>query len=310
MSIKITFLGTAGSVPTPNRNLPAIFMKRQNEQIMFDCGEGTQRQMIRAQTGFHKKLKILISHLHGDHVLGIPGLFQTMALMDRKKKVEVYGPVGIKQFLDCSKDVLKFGLSFPVEIFEINPGVICEEKEYSIKAIKSSHTEESLSFGFFEKPRPGKFYPEKAKKLGVPEGRLWSDLQKGETVTLSSGKTIKPLDICGPMRRGRKIIYTGDTRPIKNFAIFASKADLLIHESTFDDSLIEKAIADGHSTPSQAAKLAKKAEVKKLVLTHISARYPNTEILLEQAKKIFPNTIIANDLLELEMPFRDNSTNL
>ena len=306
MSVKIIFLGTAGSVPTPNRNLPAIIIKRQNEQIMFDCGEGTQRQIIIAQTGFHKKLKILISHLHGDHVLGIPGLFQTMALMNRKKKVEVYGPVGIKQFIDCSKEVLKFGLSFPLEIFEINQGVICEEKEYSIRAIKSSHTEESLAFGFFEKPRPGKFYPEKAKKLGVPEGRLWSKLQNGETVKLLSGKTIKSLDVTGPMRKGRKIIYTGDTRPIKNFEIFASQADLLIHEATFDDSLVEKALVDGHSTPRQAAELAKKADIKKLVLTHISARYPNSEILLEQAKNIFQNTIIANDLMELEMPFRDN----
>lgn len=306
MSIKIIFLGTAGSVPTPNRNLSAIIIKRQNEQILLDCGEGTQRQIIKAQTGFHKKLKILITHLHGDHVLGIPGLFQTMALMDRTKKVEVYGPIGIKQYIDCSKEVLKFGLSFPIEIFEIKPGVICEEKGYIIRAIKSSHTEESLSFGFFEKPRPGKFYPEKARKLGIPEGRLWSKLQNGKTVKLSSEKTIKPLDVTGPMRRGRKIIYTGDTRPIKDFDIFASKADLLIHESTFDDSLIEKALADGHSTPTQAAQLAKKAEVKKLVLTHISARYPNSEILLEQAKSIFPNTIIANDLMELELSFKDN----
>lgn len=301
MSIKITFLGTAGSVPTPNRNLSAIIIRRQNEQIMLDCGEGTQRQIIKAQTGFHKKLKILITHLHGDHVLGLPGLFQTMSLMDRKNKVEVYGPVGIKQFIDCSKEVLKFGLSFPVEIFEIKPGIICEESEYKIKAIKSSHTEESLSFGFFEKPRPGKFYPEKARDLGVPEGRLWSKLQKGNIVTIS-GKIIKPLDVTGPSRTGRKIIYTGDTRPVKNFNSFAAQADLLIHEATFDDSLIEKALNDGHSTPYQAAIEAKKAEVKKLVLTHISARYPKSEILLEQAKKIFKNTTIAYDFMELEIP--------
>jgi ribonuclease Z len=306
MSINITFLGTAGSVPTPNRNLSAIIIRRKNEQIMFDCGEGTQRQMIKAQTGFHKKLKILITHLHGDHVLGLPGLFQTMALMDRKKTVKVYGPVGIKQFIDCSKEVLKFGLSFPVEIFEIKPGIICEEREYKIKAIKSSHTEESLAFGFFENPRPGKFYPEKARNLGIPEGRLWSKLQNGNTVTLSSGKIIKPLDVSGPLRNGRTIIYTGDTRPIKNFNSFATHADLLIHEATFDDSLIEKAIADGHSTPNQAATEAKKAKAKKLILTHISARYPKSEILLEQAKPIFNNTIIANDFLEIEIPFIEN----
>jgi ribonuclease Z len=307
MSIKITFLGTAGSIPTPNRSLSVIIIRRQNEQIMLDCGEGTQRQILIAQTGFHKKMKILISHLHGDHVLGLPGLLQTMALMDRQKKVEVFGPIGIKHFLDCSKEVLKFGLSFPIDIVEIKKaGIFCEEKDYFIKAFKSSHTEASFSFGFIEKPRPGKFYPEKARAHGVPEGELWSKLQKGKNIILPSGKNVKSTDVIGPLRKGRKIVYTGDTRPIKNFESFASSADLLIHESTFDDSLIEKALADGHSTPSQAANVAEKAKVKKLVLTHISARYPKTEILLEQAKKKFQNTIIAKDFMELELPLIEN----
>ena len=303
MSINITFLGTAGSVPTTNRSLPAIIIKRQNEQIFFDCGEGTQRQIIKAKTGLHKKMKILISHLHGDHVLGLPGLLQTMALMDRQKKVEIYGPNGIRHFLDCAKEILKFGLSFPVKIIEItNPGIVCEEKEYIIEAIKSSHTDTSLSFGFIEKPRPGKFYPKKAKVLGVPEGERWSKLQEGKNIKLPNGKLVKSTDVTGPLRKGRKIIYSGDTRPIEGFEIFASGADLLIHESTFDDSLIDKALTDGHSTPSQAANEAKKAKVKKLVLTHISARYPNAKILLEQAQKIFQNTIIAQDFMELELP--------
>jgi ribonuclease Z len=307
LSINVIFLGTAGSVPTLNRSLPSIIIKRQNEQIMFDCGEGTQRQILKVQTGFHKKMKILISHLHGDHVLGLPGLLQTMALLDRHKKIEIYGPSGIKHFLECSKEILKFGLTFPVEITEIyDSGMICEEKNYIIKAIRSSHTETSLSFGFIEKPRPGKFYPEKARTLGVPESDLWSKLQEGKNIKLSDGRIVKSTDVTGPLRKGRKIVYTGDTRPIKNFEVFASKADLLIHESTFDDSLIDKALVDGHSTPSQAANEAKKANVKKLVLTHISARYPDSEILLKQAQKIFQNTLIAKDLMKLKLPLIEN----
>ncbi|TRO46958.1 ribonuclease Z, partial [Candidatus Bathyarchaeota archaeon] len=239
LSINVVFLGTAGSVPTPNRSLTSIILKRQNEQIMFDCGEGTQRQILIAQTGFHKKMKILISHLHGDHVLGLPGLLQTMNLMGRKKKIEVFGPTGIKQFLDCSKEILQFGLNFLVEIIEIkNSGIVCEETDYFIKAIKSNHKDISFAYGFIEKPRPGKFYPEKALNLGVPEGILWSKLQNGKNIKLSNGKIVKSKDVTGPLRKGRKIVYSGDTRPIENFYLFSHGADLLIHESTFDDSLI------------------------------------------------------------------------
>jgi len=307
MSMNIIFLGTAGSIPTIDRSLSAIILKRQNEQIMFDCGEGTQRQMLKAKTGFHKKMKILISHLHGDHVLGLPGLLQTMALMDRQKKIEIYGPVGIKKFMDCSKEILKFGLTFSVEIVEVvNSGIVCEEKEYFIEAIKSSHSETSLSYGFIEKPRPGKFFPEKATALKIPESKFWSSLQHGKDIELTDGRIIKALEVTGPLRKGRKIIYSGDTRPFITFEKFAYKADLIIYESTFDDSLIEKAKVDGHSTPSQAAKEAKKAKAKKLLLTHISARYPDSNILVKQAQKIFKNTIVAKDFMEIELPLSEN----
>ena len=307
MSIHVIFLGTAGSVPTPTRSLPAVLIKRQNEQLMFDCGEGVQRQMVKAKLGFHKKTKIFISHMHGDHVLGLPGLLQTMALMDRQKKLEIYGPEGIKQFLECVRETLQFGLTFPVEIHEIyGAGVVCEEKEYIVEAVKSNHMVSSLAYAFVEKPRPGKFYPEKARALGVPEGELWSKLQHGDTVELSNGQVISPDKVMGTPRKGRKIVYTGDTRPFKGFAKFAVDADLVIHEATFDDTLSEKAESDGHSTPSQAAKEAKKAKAKKLVLTHISARYPDSQLLLEQAQKVFKNTVVAEDFMELELPLPDS----
>jgi ribonuclease Z len=306
MSIQVTFLGTAASVPTSKRSLPAVLIQRGNEQLMFDCGEGVQRQMIKAKAGFHKKLKVFISHMHGDHVLGLPGLLQTMALMDRQRKVEIYGPEGIKRFFEGTREVLQFALTFPVEIHEINAaGIICSEKEYTIEAAWANHVIPTLAYAFVEKPRAGKFYPDKARALGVPEGELWSKLQHGEQVKLANGRVVKPEEVMGSLRRGRKIVYSGDTKPFKGFARFAAGADLVIHEATLDDALAEKAAEDGHSTPSQAAEAAAKAKAKKLVLTHISARYADARVLLEQAQKIFKNTVVAEDFMRLELPLLD-----
>jgi ribonuclease Z len=306
MSIRVIFLGTSGAIPTEKRGLPATLLKRGTELFLFDCGEGLQRQMIKAKIGFHKRMKVFLSHLHGDHVLGLPGLLQTMSLMDRKVKLEVYAPVGTKHFLECVAESLQYALTFPLEIHEIqDAGVACNETEYVIKAVWANHVLPTLAYAFIEKPRPGKFYPEKARAFGVPEGVLWSKLQHGEPVTLSDDRIVAPEDVSGPLRRGRKIIYTGDTQPFKGFAKFASEADLLIHEATFDDTLSEKAVEDGHSTPRQAAIQAKKAKAKTLVLTHLSARYTDTSLLLAQAKKVFNNVTVAEDFLELELPLSE-----
>jgi ribonuclease Z len=305
MSIRVVFLGTSGSVPTLKRSLPSVVVQCPKELWMFDCGENTQRQMMQAKVSFHKKLKVFISHLHGDHVLGLPGVLQTMALMDRKEPVSVYGPSGIKDFLFCTKETLNFGLTFPVEINEIlSEGIILDEEDYALTAVKSNHAVESYAYAFVEKPRPGKFFPKKAQELAVPKGELWSKLQDGEEIKLDNGKVVKPSNVMGPPREGRKIVYSGDTRPFSEFAKFAADADLVIHESTFDDSLAEKAGLDGHSTPSQAAGQAKAAGAKQLVLTHISARYPDTNLLLEQAKKVFAKTTVAEDFMEFELPLK------
>jgi ribonuclease Z len=270
---------------------------------MFDCGEGVQRQMIKAKVGFHRKMKIFVTHMHGDHVLGLPGLMQTMALLDRERKLDVYGPSGIKRFLECIKETVQFVLTFPVEIHEITEtGVVCDEEEYSIQAVWSTHVIPSLAYAFVEKSRHGRFYPEKAKALGVPEGPLWSKLQHGKSVKLSDGRVVKPAQVLGKARTGRKIVYSGDTRPFRSFVKFAADADLLIHDATLDDELAEKAKEDGHSTPSQAAENARKAKVKKLVLTHISARYDKTKLLAKQAKRIFKNTVVAEDFMKVEIP--------
>jgi ribonuclease Z len=303
MSLRVVFLGTSGSVPTLKRSLPSVVVQCPRDQWMFDCGENVQRQMMQAKVSFHRKMKIFITHLHGDHVLGLPGLLQTMALMDRKEPVQIYGPKGLKDYLVCTKETLNFGLNYPVEINQIlSEGVVCDEEEYMVTTTKSNHAVESYAYAFVEKPRPGKFYPKKALALGVAAGELWSKLQRGEEITLSEDKGVKPSDVMGPFRAGRKIVYTGDTKPFDSFATFAKGADLVIHDCTFDDSLVEKAGLDGHSTPSQAAGQAKAAGAKKLVLSHISARYPNAELLLEQAKKVFPNSMLAEDFMELELP--------
>jgi ribonuclease Z len=302
MSMQVVFLGTSASVPTPKRSLPGILVKREDERFMFDCGENTQRQMMIARTGFHKKMKIFITHMHGDHVLGLPGLLQTMALLNRTRDLDIYGTPGIERFLTDMKETVQFGLTFTVKIHEIaEPGIICDEEQYTVEAVKSNHVINSLAYALAEKSKPGRFYPKKAKVLGIKEGPLWSELQKGKNVILPNGRTVKPEDVMGPSRNGRKIVYTGDTRPFKDLAEFASDADLLINDCTLADDLAERAEEDGHSTPSQAAENAKKAKVKKLVLTHISARYDDTTPLLKQAKKIFKNTVVAEDFFRIEL---------
>jgi len=302
MSMQVVFLGTAASIPTVARALPSVVVKRKGEILMFDCGEGVQRQMIKAHVGFHKKMKVFVSHMHGDHVLGLPGLLQTMSMLDRTQRLEVYGPVGIKAFIESIQQTVQFVLTFPVEIHEIeDDSVICEERDYYVKAARTEHVIPGLAYALIEKPRPGKFNPEKAVALGVPEGPLWSKLQRGEEVK-TAGKVIKPEQVVGSPRPGRKIAYSGDTTPTESLVRLAEKADLLIHEATLEDSLTERAREDGHSTPSQAAETAKKAKVKRLILTHLSARYENAKPLLGQARKIFPNVRVAEDFMKIEIP--------
>lgn len=306
MSLEVVFLGTAASIPTVERALPSVVVKRENEILMFDCGEGVQRQMIKARVGFHKKMKVFVTHMHGDHVLGLPGLLQTMSLLDRTRKLEVYGPVGIKAFIQGIQQTVQFVLTFPVEIHEIKEGVTCEEKDYQVQAAKTDHVIPSLAYALVERPRPGRFNPKKAKALGVPEGPLWSKLQHGENVRTPAGKVIKPEEVVGAPRPGRKIAYSGDTRPTRSLVKLAEKADVLIHEATFDDELLEKAQEDGHSTPTQAALTAKKAGVKRLILTHVSSRYKSAQSLIEQARKLFPNADVAEDFMKIEIPILES----
>jgi ribonuclease Z len=270
---------------------------------MFDCGEGVQRQMLLARGSLNRKMKIFITHMHGDHVLGLPGLLQTMALLNRERKLDVYGPPRINDFLEAVRETVPFALTFTVEIHEIEkPGVVCDEEEYRVEAIQSKHVIPSFAYAYVEKPRPGKFHPEKAEALGIQEGPAWGKLQHGQNVKTPNGRVVKPEEVMDKPRQGRKIVYTGDTRPFKLLEKFALGANLLIHDSTLGEELAERAKEYGHSTPIQAARAAKKAKVSKLVLTHISQRYEDTDKVLRQAKKIFKNTTVAEDFMKLDIP--------
>jgi ribonuclease Z len=259
--------------------------------------------MIKAGLSFHRNTKIFVTHMHGDHILGLPGILQTMSLLARTMKLEIHGPPGIEAFVEAIEQTIQFALTFPVQIHEIkSPDVVCEERQYEVYAAWANHSVPALAYGFVEKARPGKFYPEKAKDLGVPEGPLWSKLQRGLMIHLADGRVVRPEKVVGLPRQGRKIVYSGDTRPSKDLTKLAEKADLLIHEATFDDDLRKRADEDGHSTPTQAAQVARDANVRSLILTHVSARYKNSSILLEQAKKTFSHTNVAEDFMRTDLP--------
>jgi ribonuclease Z len=300
--MRIIFLGTGGSIPTRERGSPAIAIVRKREVILFDCGEGTQHRMAAAHVSFNRPTRIFVTHLHGDHVLGLPGLLQTMSLLEREIPLQIYGPRGLASFVGAFTSILG-APTFPLEINElVEEGVAYSGPEYRVEAVRADHEGESWSYGLFENPRPGRFHPERARMLGIPMGPLWRRLQYGERVVLDDGRVIEPDEVVDPPREGRKIIYSGDTRPSRALIRLAEGADILIHEATFDDGLAERAYRDGHSTARQAAEVALAAGARSLILIHISSRYPDASILLEQARAVFPNTMIAADMMEVDLP--------
>ena len=299
--MKATFLGTAGSFPTPRRGAPAVAIQIGSQLVLLDCGEGTQRQMAMARIGFKTRTRILITHMHGDHVLGLPGMLQTMALFSRVSPLQIYGPEGIAAFVEATQETVKFGLTYPIEVVEIGEGIVYEDEDYFVESAFMSHSIPALGYSIIERNRPGRFYPQKAASFGIPEGPLWGELQKGRTVLSSEGRTVTPADVMGPSRIGRKIMYTGDTSPNDATVRLARDADLLIHDATFDDDSEHKALESGHSTPSHAAAIARDAHVKKLVLTHISGRYSESDNFVNRARDIFGETIMAEDLMTFEV---------
>ncbi|NND85912.1 MAG: ribonuclease Z [Nitrosopumilus sp.] len=298
--MKLVFLGTSAAQPTEHRGLSCICLERDGEILMFDAGEASQISYMKSGLGWNKKMTIFVTHLHGDHCVGILGLLQTMSMQKRTETLEIFGPSGIEEFIGANIKILNFGLSFPVLINTIKEGKILENSKFSIFACKANHSITAFSYLFEEKDKPGRFNVEKAKELGVPEGELWNKLQKGNSININDKKII-PQQVLGEKRPGKKIGISGDTMPTKELEQFFEGSDYLVFDSTFLDEEKQKAQETSHSTAKQAATLAKNANVKNLVLTHFSARYKDEEDHLKEAQEIHNSVITARDLLEIEI---------
>ncbi len=303
--LRIIFLGTGGSWPTVQRNVTSIAVKRGSEILLFDCGEGTQRQFQKSNLSYMQISKIFITHFHGDHFLGLPGLIQTMQLNDRKKPLDIYGPKGIDDLINKLLNLGYFTPNFDIKSHILTDKKIINFKDYKIKIIEVKHGVPSLGYCLEEKKRPGKFNKQRAFELGIPEGPLFNKIQHGETIILKNNKKINPKEVLGPSRKGRKIVISGDTKPIQRMIEFSKFADILIHDSTFDSELKDIANEYGHTTTSQSAEIAKNAKVDKLYLVHISPRYLDKTILESDAKKIFKNSFVPMDFEEIELKYKN-----
>lgn len=303
--MKLIFLGTGGSMPTKERGLTSIALRREGELLLFDCGEGTQRQMTHTNVSPMKVDAIFITHFHGDHFLGVPGLVQTMSLMDRERNLEIYGPPGTEEKISSLLKIPTYSLKFDIEVRDLTPGDKVRREGYQIETAEIKHSAPGIAYSVVEDERPGKFHVEKAKELGLEPGPKYSHLQEGEAIELSDGTTIEPEQVVGPPRPGRKITYSSDTRPSEEILKLAEDADVLIHDGTFGADLEEEAQEGGHSTVKQAAQIAKEANVEKLVLTHPSPRYSDLSELENEAQEIFPNSVFVEDLMEIEVDLKD-----
>lgn len=306
MSLSVLLLGTSASRPTVERNVSALALVREGETLLFDCGEGTQRQMMRYGVAF-SLADIFFTHFHADHVIGVIGLMRTMALQGRTDPMHLWGPRGAERHLKRAEQFGVDRLTFPVQIHELEPGAVVPRKDYAIRAFAVDHGPGiALGYALVEEDRKGRFDPDHARELGVPEGPLWGRIHRGEDVTLPDGRVVRSSELVGPPRAGRTVVITGDTRPCENTIAAARGADLLIHEATFGDEEAERAKETGHSTAREAGIVARTAGVRRLVLSHFSARYSRDASELEgQAKEEFPHVTIARDGMEIVVPFRD-----
>ncbi|MDG5758439.1 ribonuclease Z [Natronococcus sp. A-GB1] len=306
MPLRVTFLGTGGAVPTTERNPSGIFVAREGEGLLFDAAEGTQRQMMRFGTGF-SIAHIFVTHLHGDHVLGIPGLLQTMDFNDREDALAIHGPRGTRRDLESLVHALGNRPSFPVRINEAGGGdVAYRADEFEVRAFATDHDTRSVGYALVEDDRKGRFDRERAEELGVPVGPKFSRLHEGESVELEDGTVVDPEQVVGDPRPGRAIVYTGDTRPTAATIEAADDPDLLIHDATFADDRADRAADTAHSTARQAAEIANRAGAKRLALMHLSSRYAgDVSAHLEEAREIFAGEVFVPDdgeTLELEYP--------
>jgi len=327
MELTLHILGSSAATPTRERNLSSIAIRYRNKILLFDCGEDFQRRFAEAGLKFNKPLMIFISHFHGDHIIGLPGFLFRLSLNDRTAPIVMFGPRNLFLYLLLHRKILGLKANYPIKIYEIDhltneliefegldseepknkikikDNIIHDSKYYTIKYALVEHSVITYAYAFIEKPRFGKFEPEKVKALGIPESHLWKKLQEGKIIEYQ-GKKIDPAKegIIGPKRTGRKITYSGDLIPGKSLIELGKDSDILVHEATFAKNLAEIAREKKHSTSIDAALDAKEMKAKQLILTHISSRYQeDASKLLEEAKEIFPNTVLAKDLLKIEL---------
>ena len=305
MPLCVTFLGTSGAVPTVGRNTAGIFLAREGENLLFDCGEGTQRQMMRFGTGFTVS-QLFVTHTHGDHVLGIPGLVQTWDFQDREAPLTIYVPQGRRRTIHTLVRSLGNDPDFPVRINEVAPGdVAYRAGEYEVRAFDADHDTTAVGYALVEDDRKGRFDRERAEELGVPVGPKFSTLHEGEPVELEDGTVVEPDQVVGEPRPGRSVVYTGDSRPTVDTVEFADEPDLLIHDGTFADDRADRASKTAHSTARGAARIAKEADAKRLALVGISSRYAgDVSDHLAEAREVFEGEVfVPDDGDDLEVPY-------
>lgn len=308
MSLTLRFLGTSASRPTVERNVSSLVLVREGETLMFDCGEGTQRQMMRYGVSFALQ-DIFFTHFHADHLLGLIGLFRTLALQGRTEPMRLWGPRGASRVLRRAAEFGVDRVGFPLEIADLEPGESVARSGYAVIPYLADHRQgAAYGYALIEEERRGRFHPELARELGVPEGPMWGQLHRGIAVTLPDGRVVDPAVFVGARRPGRKVVLTGDTRPCDATVAAAADADVLVHEATFADEEAARAVETGHSTAREAADVARRAGARKLVLTHFSARYSrDSSDLAREAREVFEPVICARDGMELEIPYRSNS---
>jgi ribonuclease Z len=295
MDLDVVFLGTAGSAPSARRGLPATLIRRGGDKLLFDCGEGTQRQLLKS-TGLIDLEEVFLTHYHVDHFLGLPGMIKSFSLRGRDTPLTVYGPPGLKQLFEVLKPVIGKN-TYPIRLVELEPNEELERDGYRIAAFDVRHRSPGFGYALIEDDRPGRFDDQKARELGVTPGPDFGRLQRGETVN-----GVEPDQVVGEARRGRKVVISGDTAPCDMMRAVAHRADLLVHEATFLSDERERAYETGHSTARQAAEIAEESEVEMLALHHVSLRYGGGE-LRDEARAVFPNTIVPRDFDRVEIPF-------
>ena len=301
MDLDVVFLGTAGSMPTARRGPSATLVRRGGERLLFDCGEGTQRQLLRSDVGLVDLHEVFLTHFHADHFLGLPGMLKTFALRGRELPLTIYGPRGLDELLQALRQI--FGrLTYEVVVVELAAGAVLPRDGYELRTFAARHGRAALGYALVEEERPGRFDVATADALGVPYGPERGALQDGEPVTLPDGRVVSPAQVLGEPRPGRKLVLTGDTAPSDTTVEVAFGADLLVHEATFCEDEAERAQETEHSTALEAARVARDAQVRLLALTHLSSRYGAGEVERE-ARTVFPDTVVPRDFDLIDVPF-------